>query len=225
MEFGWVCAQIVDPFCLKNGFLVLDTVILLVLAAYVRFLVALIKAGNLHPLFFLGMKRPSARAGAEDDEDSKVGDNDKSKLDKSGESSLPGLIGVDVDEQKKRAAEIVTNMSSDPFDGVVLYGVAKKYGAGTPVRAVRSLSMVAKSDEVLAILGDNGAGKTTFVRCLVGKLTPTAGDAYVNGFSVITDPDAVHEHMRFSAQQDILRPELNMQKHLFFFGCIKGLLK
>lgn len=209
------------PFCWTYGFLLLDTVILLVLAAYVRFLVSRIKAGNLHPLFFLGMKRPSIPAVDDEDDD----DAAKEKMGTSADTSLAGLIGVDVDDEKKRAADIVTKMSSEPFDGVVLYGVGKTYGGATPVRAVRSLSMAAKRGEVLTILGHNGAGKTTFVRCLVGELTPTAGDAYVNGYSVITDLDAVHEHMGFAAQQDILWPDLNVQEHLFFFGRIKGLFK
>lgn len=101
----------------------MDNIVLLLIAAIIRFLVAHMKAGNLHLLFLLRMKHPSAPSIDDDNDDSSAS---KDKLRSSAETSLSGLISVDVDDEKKRAADIVTQMASDPFEFVVLYGVGKR---------------------------------------------------------------------------------------------------
>jgi ABC-type multidrug transport system ATPase subunit len=50
--------------------------------------------------------------------------------------------------------------------------VAKAFGAN-PV--LRSVSLVLDAPRVVGLIGDNGAGKTTFIRLAVGLLTPSAG--------------------------------------------------
>jgi ABC-type sugar transport system ATPase subunit len=54
--------------------------------------------------------------------------------------------------------------------------LTKYFGA---IEAVRNVSLDVESDEILAIAGDNGAGKTTFIRMLSGVLQPTAGEIYL----------------------------------------------
>lgn len=46
------------------------------------------------------------------------------------------------------------------------------------------ISMTAKAGEVLGIIGPNGTGKTTFIKCLNHILTPTEGDVYLDGVSL-----------------------------------------
>jgi ABC-type sugar transport system ATPase subunit len=55
-------------------------------------------------------------------------------------------------------------------------GLTKYFGA---IEAVRDVSLDVNRDEILAIAGDNGAGKTTFIKMLSGVLEPTAGDIYL----------------------------------------------
>jgi ABC-type sugar transport system ATPase subunit len=66
----------------------------------------------------------------------------------------------------------------DPEEGVVLRteNLTKFFGA---IEAVRDVSLDVNADEILAIAGDNGAGKTTFIRMLSGVLQPTAGSIYL----------------------------------------------
>ena len=61
-----------------------------------------------------------------------------------------------------------------PVEDVVLRtsDLTKYFGA---IEAVRNVSLDVEPDEILAIAGDNGAGKTTFIRMLSGVLQPTAG--------------------------------------------------
>jgi len=54
------------------------------------------------------------------------------------------------------------------------------------VKAVDGISLNVKKGELFSILGPNGAGKTTLVRMLTTVLTPTAGDANINGHSILT---------------------------------------
>src|ERR1700722_8145515 len=52
------------------------------------------------------------------------------------------------------------------------------YGA---VEVVKDLDLVVHAGEVVALLGVNGAGKTTIVRALSGQLKPSGGAVWFNG--------------------------------------------
>jgi branched-chain amino acid transport system ATP-binding protein len=69
-------------------------------------------------------------------------------------------------------------------------GVSAGYGA---VEVVKDLDLVVYPGEVVALLGVNGAGKTTIVRTLSGQLTPSAGEVYLKGRRV-TAP--LHKRVR-----------------------------
>lgn len=58
-------------------------------------------------------------------------------------------------------------------------------------RAVDQLTLSIKQDEIIALLGHNGAGKTTAIYMLTGMLMPTEGDAIINGHSIKKDTDTV----------------------------------
>jgi ABC-2 type transport system ATP-binding protein len=54
---------------------------------------------------------------------------------------------------------------------------------GAVVKAVDDLSFSVEPGSVTGFLGPNGAGKTTTLRCLLGLVTPTAGEATIGGRS------------------------------------------
>ena len=64
-------------------------------------------------------------------------------------------------------------------------GVSASYGE---VTALRNLSMSVQAGETVALIGRNGAGKTTALRLLSGATQPTAGDIKWKGESVIRQP-------------------------------------
>jgi ABC-type multidrug transport system ATPase subunit len=66
----------------------------------------------------------------------------------------------------------------DANDPILIENLSKEFGK---VRAVDSLLMSIRKDEVVSILGHNGAGKTTFISMLTGFLQPTSGDASIYG--------------------------------------------
>ena len=60
-------------------------------------------------------------------------------------------------------------------------GVAKRYGA---VEALRGASLEIRPGQIASLVGDNGAGKSTFVKILSGVLTPDAGSLTIDGDEV-----------------------------------------
>ncbi len=60
-------------------------------------------------------------------------------------------------------------------------GLTKHYGG---VRALEDANFSISKNEHIAIVGDNGAGKSTFVRCITGVEKPTSGKIYFNGKEV-----------------------------------------
>jgi ABC-2 type transport system ATP-binding protein len=58
------------------------------------------------------------------------------------------------------------------------------------ITAVKDLTLSISEGEVFGFLGPNGAGKTTTVRMLTSLISPTSGEAWVNGFKVgVSDQD------------------------------------
>ena len=63
--------------------------------------------------------------------------------------------------------------------------------------AVDDLSFSARRGEIFGLLGPNGAGKTTTLRLLATLIKPDAGDALVDGASIVTEPERVRERIGF----------------------------
>ena len=63
--------------------------------------------------------------------------------------------------------------------------------------AVDQLSFTAYRGEIFGLLGPNGAGKTTTLRMLAALIRPDAGDATLEGVSVVREPAAVRARMGF----------------------------
>src|SRR3954453_4727092 len=87
--------------------------------------------------------------------------------------------------------------------------------------AVRSRSFAVRAGEVFALLGPNGAGKSTTVRILTTLSAPTAGQARVVGFDVVSQPREVRRRIGYVAQVsgvDVTatgRENLTLQGQLF----------
>ena len=72
--------------------------------------------------------------------------------------------------------------------------LSKKYAK---VLAADRVSFDIQKGEIFALIGPNGAGKTTTIRMISTLLTPTGGDAIVNGFSITEHPAKVRENITY----------------------------
>lgn len=76
--------------------------------------------------------------------------------------------------------------------------------------------------QITALLGHNGAGKSTTMSMLTGLFPPTSGTALVNGFDIRKDIQGVRGSLGLCPQHDILFDELTVEEHLDFFCKLKG---
>lgn len=67
--------------------------------------------------------------------------------------------------------------------------LSKSYKKG--VTAVDKVSFSVNEGEIFALIGPNGAGKTSTIRMISTLIKPTGGDAFVDGHSIISEPDKV----------------------------------
>ncbi|MBQ2453909.1 MAG: ABC transporter ATP-binding protein [Lachnospiraceae bacterium] len=74
-------------------------------------------------------------------------------------------------------------------------GLTKSYKKG--VNAVDGISFEINEGEIFALIGPNGAGKTTTIRMISTLLSPTDGDAVVEGHSIRKDPAKVRESITY----------------------------
>ena len=63
--------------------------------------------------------------------------------------------------------------------------------------AVKNLSLKVKKGEIIGLLGPNGAGKTTTMSMLTGLYPPTKGHAWVAGFDIKNQLEAVQISIGF----------------------------
>ena len=89
--------------------------------------------------------------------------------------------------------------------------------------AVDDLSFKVMSGEVFGFIGPNGAGKTTTMRILSTLDTPTSGHAWVDGFSVVNDPDRVRSRLGFMPDGFGTYPNVTCEEYLDFFARSYGL--
>ena len=103
---------------------------------------------------------------------------------------------------------------------IVARDLFKAYG---PLEAVRGVSFVVRTGEVVGFLGPNGAGKTTTVRIISCFLPPTAGSASIHGLDVRERPRDVKRMIGVCPQEDNLDPDFDVLKNLLVYGRYFGL--
>ena len=81
-------------------------------------------------------------------------------------------------------------------------GLTKRYGEKT---AVDRLDLTVQQGELYALLGVNGAGKSTTIKMLSCLARPTEGDALLLGDSILTAPEAVKRKINVSPQETAVR--------------------
>jgi len=106
--------------------------------------------------------------------------------------SIPGAFGVgEVAQEADSAAAPVPG--SEPRSAMLEVGdLHLRYGA---VNAVRGVSLRVADGEVVALIGANGAGKSTILNALSGLIRPWSGTAVFDGLDLTTArPSAIVRH-------------------------------
>ena len=101
-------------------------------------------------------------------------------------------------------------------------GLTKKY---KDVIAVDRLDLTVNKGEIFALLGVNGAGKTTAIKMLSCLTRPTEGQAFVMGHSIIEECDKVKALIGVSPQETAIAPNLSVRENLALICGVHGFSK
>ena len=93
------------------------------------------------------------------------------------------------------------------------------------ITAVNKLNLEVRQGELFALLGVNGAGKTTAIKMLSCLSTPTFGEAFVGGYSITKDTDQVKQLIGVSPQESAVAPNLSVKENLELICGIHGFSK
>jgi ABC-2 type transport system ATP-binding protein len=99
-------------------------------------------------------------------------------------------------------------------------GVKKAFGSTV---ALAGVDLAVDAGTVMAILGRNGAGKTTFVRILATLLAPDAGRIQLAGVDVVHDPKTVRSLIGLAGQFAAVDETLSGRENLVLVGRLYGL--
>jgi ABC-2 type transport system ATP-binding protein len=99
--------------------------------------------------------------------------------------------------------------------------LTKKYGK---VTAVSDLSLEIGTG-VVGLIGANGAGKSTFIKMVLGLLPPTSGTARVLELDTATQGPEIREQVGYMPEHDCLPPDVSATEFVVHMGRLAGLPK
>jgi len=104
-------------------------------------------------------------------------------------------------------------------------GVSKRFKVketGSTVLALDNLDVQVAAGQLTAIVGPDGAGKTTFLRLVSGLMRPDTGTLQVLGIDVIRNPQAVQDRISYMPQKFGLYEDLSVQENLDLYADLHG---
>ena len=99
-------------------------------------------------------------------------------------------------------------------------GLTKKYEDG--VLALDAINFSVSGGEIFAMLGGNGAGKTTAINIFLNFIEPTSGEALINGTVTHKEPLIARQHVAFVSENVQLYPNFTAIQNLAFFTKLGG---
>jgi ABC-2 type transport system ATP-binding protein len=104
---------------------------------------------------------------------------------------------------------------------IELHGLAKTFSGSVP--ALQGVSFSVPTGSICALLGHNGAGKTTAIKILSTLIRPSSGQAIVAGFDVVRNPAEVRASIGVTGQDAALDPLLTGRENLILFSRLRGM--
>lgn len=122
---------------------------------------------------------------------------------------------LDPESQQKGTSEM---------DVIRIHNFRKVYTTllGDPFMAVERISFGLDYGECFALLGVNGAGKSTTFKSLTRDIVPTAGEISIAGHNVLTEFGEARKLIGYCPQHDAIFALMTVVEHLYFYAKIKG---
>ncbi len=103
---------------------------------------------------------------------------------------------------------------------IEIKNLTKRYGTFT---ALDALTLTIERGTVFGFVGPNGAGKTTTFSILATLIPPTAGDALIDGFSVVRDAKQVRQRIGYMPDFFGVYDQFKTKEYLDFYGASYGI--
>src|SRR5512138_1177031 len=125
-----------------------------------------------------------------------------------------------------RASDNVNAVVSNPDEPLVLSGreITKTFARNKTslVRALDRVSIEARKGALTALVGPDGAGKTTFLRLAAGLMAPDEGTLHVLGFDTRSESQAIQDRISYMPQRFGLYEDLSVQENLDLYADLHG---
>ncbi|MCB2357162.1 ATP-binding cassette domain-containing protein [Clostridium estertheticum] len=99
--------------------------------------------------------------------------------------------------------------------------LTKKFKSFT---AVDGVSFVANGGEILGLIGENGAGKTTIMRMLATMLKVTEGEGQISGHDLVKEPESIRGEIGILFGGEVgLYDRLTARENIMYFAKLNGM--
>lgn len=105
-------------------------------------------------------------------------------------------------------------------NSIQVIGLQKSY---RDLHVLKGVNFEVTKGSIFALLGSNGAGKTTIVKILATLLKQDSGDAMVNGFDVVSKPDNVRKSISLTGQFAAIDEVLTGRENLVMIARLRHL--
>ena len=111
-------------------------------------------------------------------------------------------------------------MSTETNRAVAIKNLTKSYGKN---RGVDNVTLEVKKGEIFGFLGPNGAGKSTTIRCLLGLIRPSGGNAEVLGFDIIKGHIEIMKRIGYIPSETMFYPSMKVSEVIRFAADVRGI--
>jgi len=136
---------------------------------------------------------------------------------------------IEIDEDVQAEEDRVFSLP-DQFLQISVKNLRKIYmrssgpcNPGVPLRAVERLSFGLQKGECFALLGVNGAGKSTTFKMLTAEEEPTSGSITIKGLDLKRDFQKCRKLLGYCPQYDPIFESLTVEQNIHYFAQIKGI--
>jgi ABC-2 type transport system ATP-binding protein len=103
---------------------------------------------------------------------------------------------------------------------LIVRNLSKKFGQKT---VVSGLNFSIQPGQIMGLLGNNGAGKSTTMRMLTGYWPPSSGQVQICGYDLQTRPTAAKKRLGYLPEHNPLYPSMYVYEYLNFMGRLHGM--
>ena len=126
-------------------------------------------------------------------------------------------IGLD---ERAPSAGAVTDRTRAQDTAIEIKDLRKSFKT---TQVLKGVDFEVRRGEIFALLGSNGAGKTTIIRILSTLLAPDGGTASVCGFDVVREPNKVRESISLTGQFTAVDEILTGRENLILIGKLRSI--